>query len=255
MWAREMSMRKRDDLEDKERWFRKQREVIYFCKERWFSLDFIWCALFVRWVMSHMWMSHVTHVNESCHTCEWVMSHIWMSHVTRMNESCHTCEWVMSHMWMSYNTYTAAQHCTDHRSSASPTCVTWLIHMCDMTHSYVWHDSFIRVIWLVHMWRDSIHTCRDSFICARGTPVVGVIHMSTLHRLKFFFFWVSSVRVTCLIPMWCDSIHVWRDSFIGARSLGFRVHTIHVWRDSFMGARHCDVTHSNRLCVWHVSFI
>jgi len=22
-------------------------------------------------------------------------------------------------------------------------CVTWLIHMCDMTHSYVWHDSFI----------------------------------------------------------------------------------------------------------------
>jgi len=29
---------------------------------------------------------------------EWVMSHIWMSHVTHMNESCHTCEWVMSHM-------------------------------------------------------------------------------------------------------------------------------------------------------------
>jgi len=28
------------------------------------------------WVMSHMWMSHVTHVKESCHTCEWVMSHI-----------------------------------------------------------------------------------------------------------------------------------------------------------------------------------
>ena len=30
-----------------------------------------------------MWMSHVTHMNESCHT--------WMSHVTHMNESCHTC--------------------------------------------------------------------------------------------------------------------------------------------------------------------
>ena len=25
-------------------------------------------------------------------------------------------------------------------------CVTWLIHMCDMTHSYVWHDSFIRLV-------------------------------------------------------------------------------------------------------------
>ena len=29
--------------------------------------------------------------------------------------------------------------------------VTWLIHMCDMTHSYVWHDSFICLTWLIHM--------------------------------------------------------------------------------------------------------
>jgi len=34
------------------------------------------------WVMSHIGMSHVTHVNESCHTYEWVMSHILMIHVT-----------------------------------------------------------------------------------------------------------------------------------------------------------------------------
>jgi len=37
-------------------------------------------------------MSHVTHMNESCHTYEWVMSHVWTSHVTHMNESCHTFE-------------------------------------------------------------------------------------------------------------------------------------------------------------------
>jgi len=56
-----------------------------------------------RWVMSHTWMSHVTHINASCHThnesCltyEWVMSHTF-KHVTHMNESCHTHEWVMSH--------------------------------------------------------------------------------------------------------------------------------------------------------------
>jgi len=56
-------------------------------------------------VISHIWMSHVTHVNESYHTCEWVMLHIWMSHVTHVNESCHTYEWVMSHMWMSHITH------------------------------------------------------------------------------------------------------------------------------------------------------
>ena len=44
------------------------------------------------WVMSRVWMSHVTHTNESCYAYEWVMSHIWMSHVTHMNESCHTFE-------------------------------------------------------------------------------------------------------------------------------------------------------------------
>ena len=44
------------------------------------------------WVMSHIWMSHVPHVNESCQKCEWVMSHTWRSHVTYMNESCHTYE-------------------------------------------------------------------------------------------------------------------------------------------------------------------
>jgi len=55
--------------------------------------------------MSHMWMSRVTHVNESRHTWKWVMSHIWMSHVTHMNEPCHTYEWAMSHIWMSHVTH------------------------------------------------------------------------------------------------------------------------------------------------------
>jgi len=41
--------------------------------------------------------SHVTHTNESCHTC--------MSHVAHTNESCHIYEWVMSHMYESCRTY------------------------------------------------------------------------------------------------------------------------------------------------------
>ena len=57
------------------------------------------------WVMSHIWMSHVKHMNEWCHAYEWVMSHKWMSHVTYMNESCHTNEWVMAHMNQSCHTY------------------------------------------------------------------------------------------------------------------------------------------------------
>jgi len=42
------------------------------------------------WVISHIWMSHVTRMNKSCHTYEWGMSPKWIRHVTHMNESCHT---------------------------------------------------------------------------------------------------------------------------------------------------------------------
>jgi len=63
--------------------------------------------------MSHIWMSHVTHINESCRTYEWVMSHdtrinepkihgtrVDKLGVTRVNGLCYTCQCVMPHMWM-----------------------------------------------------------------------------------------------------------------------------------------------------------
>ena len=51
--------------------------------------------------------------------------------------------------------------------------LAWLIHMCDVTYSYVWHDSFtwwhvsfIRVTWLVHTNElTHLHMWHDSFIC------------------------------------------------------------------------------------------
>jgi len=134
------------------------------------------------WVMSHIWMNHGTHVdlsvythmnesftchtdgqgnafihvcsltnphgidtNEPCHThTNESLSHIWMCHVTHMNETCHTdgpgnttlCDshhmshvWVMSHVIVWY----------------------YLVHLCDVSHSYVWHDSYICAPWLIHI--------------------------------------------------------------------------------------------------------
>ena len=46
-----------------------------------------------------------------------------------------------------------------------------LIHMCDMTYSYVWHDSFMRVTWL-------IFTCDMTYSC-----VTRLIHTCNLTRL------------------------------------------------------------------------
>jgi len=36
-------------------------------------------------------MSHVTHINESCHTYKWVVSHLQFNRVTHMNELFHIC--------------------------------------------------------------------------------------------------------------------------------------------------------------------
>jgi len=117
--------------------------------------------------MSVAWLIHLCDLilqeNESYHRHDkWVMSHVtWMSHVARdMNEVCRTRhEWVMSQqenkfvpwsnrLWVCCSS--SSYVCDTTHSYVwhdSFICVTWLIHMCDMTHSYVWHDSFICVTW------------------------------------------------------------------------------------------------------------
>ena len=132
-------------------------------------------------VMSHIWMSHVTRMNESCHMLhiwasicrelEGVMSHIWMSHVTHMNESCHTYEWVMSHASHMGEYLSRVGRCVRvcvcvcYASRVTACMWTWLVHMCDVPSSYLWCDSFICVTWLVYMCdMTRLYVWHDSFI-------------------------------------------------------------------------------------------
>jgi len=120
----------------------------------------------------HIWMSHdtckfhnhsnserlVTRMSASCHTYEWAMSHIWMSHVKNMNWSCHVYEWVMSHMNELFDTWTSPVTYMWFMSHMHESCHIYMSHVTYKwvmsrihesfhiyTHSYVWHDSFIRV--------------------------------------------------------------------------------------------------------------
>jgi len=58
-----------------------------------------------KWVKSHIWRSHVAHTKESCRTSVCGMSHIQRSHVTHMNESCRTYERVILHIWVNHATH------------------------------------------------------------------------------------------------------------------------------------------------------
>jgi len=100
-------------------------------------------------VLSHVWMSHVTHVDESCHTYEWVMSHMWMSHVTHVNESCHICEWVMSHVWMSYVTHTNDEL----NINEGFMCNIWKSHVPHYTWvmGHIWMSYVMGHIWMSYV--------------------------------------------------------------------------------------------------------
>jgi len=104
--------------------------------------------------LSHMWMSHVTRVylqeDERASTYAWVMPRVRMSQVTRMNElwNAHQIRHVTAHDWLG----------TRIRDMAHPyawldafTCVTSLLHMCDMPHSRMGHAAFTCVTWRIYM--------------------------------------------------------------------------------------------------------
>jgi len=124
--------------------------------------------------------------------------------------------------------------------------------MCDVTHSYVSHDSFVCVTWLMHMcdirlvgirnmclgvtwlvqmcascvWHDSCYMWHDSHIC-----VIWLIHLCDMVAISDI-----CVCVTWLSHM-CDMTHSWvcHDSRICV-----------TWLNQM-----CDVTH---LRIWHDAF-
>jgi len=142
----------------------------------------------------HIWMSHITYewstalravsfflsfpsrcasyVINMSESCQWVMSHICMGHVTHISfvyvawpSICVTWLISMCDMTHSYVTWLIHMCGTEpavyraHRLGI--VCGTWLIHLVDMTHSYVWHDSFIKQgrPCTVHIIWESQHGC------------------------------------------------------------------------------------------------
>ena len=113
---------------------------------------------------------HLEVLVESCRTYEWVMSltnescHIWARHVGYESEHHHNdisnCLHLKCDMTQSYLTWLIRKW------NNWFICAIWLIHMCDMTRSYVRHDSIICATWLIHKCDMTHFYVRyDSFIC------------------------------------------------------------------------------------------
>jgi len=202
--------------------------------------------------MSHVNVCDMTHTPcQSCATwlmlkcVPWIMPwRMHMCHVTRAylwHDSFICVTWrVMSHVTMI-------------------TCVTgphMIPHMCDMTHSDVWHDSFI-VTWLIqwvmsHMWDHMYdHLCHGTYSYMRQDSFMRVTWLIRMWRDSF-------MRVTWLIHA-CDMTlpDVWHDVCRRVTWLIQMCDMTHsdVWHDSFIVTwliQMCDMTLSD---VWHDSFI
>ena len=105
------------------------------------------------WVMSHMWLSHVTHVIESFPLWNGVMSHVWRSQVTRMKESCNTYEGVMSHIRMNHVTHTKEScHTWSDACTLPPDIYIFPVraYLNESFHPYEWVMSHIRMSHVTH---------------------------------------------------------------------------------------------------------
>ena len=103
-------------------------------------------------------------------------------------------------------------------------CVTWLIHMCDIAHSYVWHNSFISVIRLTDVWHDAF------------VSVTWSVSRHALSRLQIPPLLIHMYDMTVLQCMHMGDMahwYVWPYSFISV-----------TWPMNFM----CDMTHV--LSIW-----
>jgi len=128
--------------------------------------------------------------------------------------------------------------------------------MCDMTPSYVWHDSFICVTWLIHMcvtWLIHMFTWdmtqlpnikrhatlwHDSFICVTWLLHMGDMTHSDLHES---------------IHMWHDSIHIYMNVCVCVCVCVCVIYSHETWLNHLIsnGTRLSRSTHgaTSRQCV------
>jgi len=112
-----------------------------------------------RWVIRH-----ITHMNESCHTYEWVMSHIWMSHVTL---SSHTYICLICHIYT----------CVLCLSRVTLICVCDMSLSHKTYHTYEWVMSHCHVT-LIYVLMSQLYVCDMSSSCHTYTCDVSWIDKS-----------------------------------------------------------------------------
>jgi len=149
-----------------------------------------------KWVLSHTRMRHVTHRTESCRTYEWVVSHTGLSHVALMNESCHTQDRVTSHVWMRHVTH-RTESCRTYKWVMSHTGLSYVALMSALCHTFPTHRNEASQ---AHEYIPVTRTNESRHKCAKGQVTdmkwvmshTGMSHVALMNKSRYTHEWVTS---------------------------------------------------------------
>ena len=75
-------------------------------------------------------------------------------------------------------------------------CKSWLVHLCDMTHSHVWHDALMCVTWHIHMY-DMAH----SYV------VKHILFLLQIHSSALWWHELVKIRPLLINVYVCQNMH------------------------------------------------
>ena len=219
----------------------------------------VWCSVVksgAEWCHGAVWRSahEVWHQNWGAFACLDLECHVrirmWNLCNNTLQHTATTHYNTLQHILRSRvsraHSYVKFSQCVAVRCSVSLQCVAvWCcsvlqcdvrIHVCGVTHTYVWHDACVCVVWLIYMcdktrvcvWHDMTHSYVWHAVCAAWLIHIKCIAMTYLCMWNGSFIYVTwlihtrshviCVHESCDMYAWlihtCHLIHVqvWRDS-------------------------------------------
>jgi len=210
-------------------------------------------CIYSLWIMRSCVMTHPCDMTLShpFNHAKWVMSHkfAFMTHSQNAKQRTMSSKehdvWIMSTTHVSHIQISCLTHLNMH--------ATWLIHVCNvshssechdsrvMTHLYVCHDSFRCAPWLIHI------VWRDSFMCAMCLILPSVMTHSRVMTLAHL--WMNHGPHIWISTRYDHDSFVCHDSFICVHHASL----ILVWHDCAM--THPCVTIQSYMCVMTRSYL